>query len=170
MAVAQTYEPIQTYTVPSVTASVTLSSIPSTYTDIVVIGSNLLLNASGLSIFARVNGDTSGNYSSRILQGNGSTVNNGARSNNIQGLVTGGTFSGAGSSRPAYFVLHLMNYSDTNTKKTALYQYGLGSVEIEMGVDMWISTSAINSITFRNDGSASWAVGSMFTLYGIKAA
>lgn len=170
MAAGVTYEPIQTYTVPSATATVTLSSIPSTYTDIVVVGSNLLLTSSGLSIFARVNGDSGSNYSSTILQGNGSTVNNGARSNNIQGLVTGGTFTGAGNTTPAFFTLHLMNYANTTTYKTALYRYGLSSAEVEMGVDLWRNTSAINSITFRNDGAANWAAGCVFTLYGIKAA
>ena len=62
-----TYEPIATNTLGSAASSVTFSSIPSTYTDLIVVMN--YANSTGLAdVFFRFNGDTGSNYSDTILK------------------------------------------------------------------------------------------------------
>jgi hypothetical protein len=75
MAAASTYVPIATQTLGSATASVTFSSIPATYTDLVLIVAAQNVTASGVNNMALVlNSDGGTNYSMTRLSGNGSTV------------------------------------------------------------------------------------------------
>jgi len=51
-----TYEPIISYTVPSSTSTFTISSIPQTYTDLVIIGRFITNTTTGSGVFVRPNG------------------------------------------------------------------------------------------------------------------
>jgi hypothetical protein len=73
MAAGATYFPIATTTLGSSSASVTLSSIPSTYTDLLLV-CNLTANTAPLNMGIRFNSDTSSLYSGTALGGNGSTA------------------------------------------------------------------------------------------------
>ena len=165
MASAQTYTPIATITASGSTTSVTFSSIPQTYTDLVIAGAFYETSSSNTSL--QFNGDTGSNYSSTSLLGNGSTASSARVSNfpcifwDRQGNATG---YGTG-------VAHIMNYSNTTTYKTALLRYGYAGTWVEEDVGSWHNTSAITSITVGVvSGSGNLASGSTYTLYGILAA
>ena len=74
--------------------------------------------------------------------------------------------------------MNISNYANTNVYKTTLSRasdgYGTNgfTAEITATAGLWRSTAAINSITLGGSGFPSnWAaVGTMFTIYGIKAA
>lgn len=169
MAAGSTYTPIATTTADGTSASVTFSSISGSYTDLVLIGSNVNSATASSTPFIRFNGDTATNYSGRILESNGSSVQSGARANNANGVPVGGTFIGSNST--AYnLIVHIMNYSNTTTYKTTLARYNNAASETEMDVGLWRSTAAITSLTVRTDSSSIWSSGSIFTLYGIAAA
>ncbi len=59
---AYTYELISTYTVPSATSSVTMSSIPATYTDLVIVGNYTVATGGGVGFSCRFNSDSGSNY------------------------------------------------------------------------------------------------------------
>ena len=165
MASAQTYIPIATITASGSTTSVTFSSIPQTYTDLVIAGAFYETSSSNTSL--QFNGDTGSNYSSTSLLGNGSTASSARVSNfaemfwDRQGNATG---YGAG-------IANIMNYSNTTTYKTVLLRYGYPSTWTEADVGLWRNTSAITSITILvGGGGANLASSSTFTLYGIAAA
>jgi len=163
---AITYEPIATTTLSSAAASVTFSSISGSYTDLILVAS-----ITGVSVatdpWIRINSDTGTNYSWTWLSGNGGTAQSERGTNNsklyysaistIQNNVQLVTF-------------HFMNYSNTTTYKTVLWREADAGTETGATVGLWRSTSAISSIEISLDSSRTYSSGSMFTLYGIKAA
>lgn len=159
-----TYEPIATTTISgSSTASVTLSSIPSTYTDLVLIING---GTTGADLYLRVNGDAGSNYSQTILLGTGSSAGSVRYSNNDRFYIdyygiTANVFSVAST-------VQFLNYSNTSTNKTSLTRHNQASISTEASVNLWRSTSAINSVTVLT--GTFLLNGTTVSLYGIKAA
>jgi hypothetical protein len=157
-----TYTPIATTTLGSSTSSYTFSSIPSTYTDLVLIAN--LLPESSARVRFRVDGDTGSNYSYTVLTGDGSTATSGRFSSTYIDLFWANLPSGWSN-----YIFNFQNYSNTTTFKTILTRGNSPAVETFANVGLWRSTSAIDSIEiFSSVGT--FATGSTFTLYGIKAA
>ena len=158
-----TYEPIASSTLGSTASTVTFSSIPSTYTDLILIVSATV--SSGLCNVTMTFGDTSSLYSRTNLIGNGST----AVSNRQSGEALTYICTVANTAQSAG-IAQIMNYSNTTTNKSYFLRdtYAAGAVIQRVG--LWRNTAAISTIVLGNDGGTTFAVGSTFTLYGIKAA
>jgi hypothetical protein len=157
----KTYEPIATNTLGTATASVTFSSIPQTYTDLILVARP----ADGLNLGAYVvtfNSDTGTNYSTTRLYGNGTTASSDRQTN--QTNIT----SAWGGSTNNMYTTHIMNYSNTTTYKTALTRISENSYVVLMA-GLWRNTNAVTTIKVDTSGN-NYASGSTFTLYGIKAA
>jgi len=165
---AKTYEPIATNTLGSNTAVVTFSSIPATYTDLVLV-SNIQSTAANNGTL-RINGDTATNYSWTFLSGNGTAASSarGSSKNSIQM----DNLSGPPTSGSTYqiYITNVMNYANATTYKTVVSRSGLASQATEAVVGLWRNTAAITSLSIQIDVSGSVLAGSVFTLYGIKAA
>jgi len=169
MPAAQTYEPLATTTLGSNTNSYTFSSVPSTYTDLILICGDLSAGSSQ-TIYVQPNSDTGSNYSFTVLNGEGSVVQSIRASNSSQGLVVGGSIGGVPASKNAMGILHIQNYSNTTTFKTSLSRYSAGGVETQAAVGLWRSTAAISSLKVTISGGTNILAGATFTLYGITAA
>ena len=168
MAAGPTLTPIATQTISGSPTSVTFSSIPSTYTDLVMVISAALSSTNDIGI--RLNGDTGTNYSRTILYGTGSAAGSvtggGANQGQIEYYGTANTTLGG-----SVITLNLMNYSNTTTYKTILCRSNNASLGVDAVVNLWRSTAAINQIEFKPyTGSMTWVTGSTFTIYGIAAA
>jgi len=166
---ATTYEKIQTTTLGSAQATVTLSSISGAYTDLVLVVSNT--NSTGTTapgVNLRFNSDTGSNYSTTMLYGSGSSAGSGRGSNNTYALIN--WLGGGSNSIIVNSITHIFNYSNTTTFKTFLSRYNNSSAEVDAGVSLWRSTSAITSIEIVDFSTRGYAVGSTFTLYGILKA
>lgn len=161
MAAGSTYEPIATNTLGTAVSTVTFSSIPSTYTDLVLVTNSF---GTGVNFQIQVNGDTATNYSRTRLGGNGTTISS-ARSTSATSI----TINDLSSTVREISILQFHNYSNTTTFKSMLGRAGLSSVSASTMVALWRSTSAITSIAL-NTASNTFAIGSTFTLYGITAA
>jgi hypothetical protein len=165
MPAGSTYTPIATTTLGSNQANYTFSSIPSTYTDLVVVCRAGAVSNSDLTF--RVNGDTGTNYSSTFLWGDGSTAGSARTTNVAFGYFTYyGSIETLGSS---VHIAQFMNYSNTTTYKTVLARSANASRGVDAVVSLWRNTAAINSITLIGS-NANILSGSTFTLYGIAAA
>jgi len=163
MPAGSTYTPIATQTLGSNTASVTFSSIPSTYTDLVLVFAGT--NVSGLSGNGiRFNSDSGSNYSSTNLNGDGSS----ASSFNFPN--TNYMRAGISNNSQSVSIVQIQNYSNTTTNKTVLARGSSGASYVRVDVGMWRNTAAINSILYYVDSGANFASGSTFTLYGIASA
>jgi len=157
---ASTYTPIATTTLGSAQASYTFSSIPSTYTDLIVVFSGIGTTTDFFSI--RLNGDTGSNYSLTDLYGTGSSANSFRQTNQTK-------ISRNECVNQSNAIIQINNYANTTTYKTTLSRSNSASDAAFAVVGLWRSTAAINSITLLHDGST-FAAGSTFTLYGIAAA
>jgi hypothetical protein len=164
----KTYDPIQTQTLGSAQASVTFSSIPSTYTDLVlVINGAVSVNTAG--IVAQVNGDTATNYSFIELYGSGSAAGP-YRLSNVSVFAASQYSLGISNTNPSTNILHFMNYANTTTYKTILLRSSDASNGTTATVNLWRSTAAINSITLKMQSTYTMNTGTVLSLYGIKAA
>lgn len=168
--VTNSYESISTVTVGSGGSStVTFSSIPSTYKHLQI---RSITKGTGAEdgVLMYFNGDTGSNYNFHGLYGTGSAV----------GAEGGGTRANipleqraVDSSATSVFaggVLDILDYANTSKNKTTRSLAGYdrnGSGFIAMGSGLWMSTAAINSITFITSAT-SFAEYTTFALYGIK--
>jgi len=171
MADTVTYTPIATNTLSSTATSVTFSSIPGTYKDLVIVmsvGKGLAYSTS-----IQFNSVTTSTYSRTRLSGDGSTATS-ARITTADGYqymalssYGNGTTLGTES-----VIVNIMNYSNTTTYKTVLSRTN-GPSGLDANVGLWQSTAAITSIKIVPDidgtTRTSFLIGSTFTLYGIGA-
>ena len=158
-----TYEKIDATTLTSTSSSVTFSSIPGTYTDLVLIQNSIA--TSEFNIWVRFNSDTGNNYSYTYFVGDGAGSGETGRSSNYSYMDAGGV----NTSPATTAIFYINNYSNTTTFKNLFSRVGSTSKVLGMYIGMWRSTSAITSITTLTS-SSTFASGSTFTLYGIKAA
>ena len=162
-----TYEPIATTTLGAAAATITFSSIPTTYTDL-----SIIMTATGSSESLgqlRFNGDTASNYSSTYLYGNGTSALSSRRTSRAGIDFFEGSVS---TTIPSLAIINIFSYTSTSVNKTCLITGSLdrnGSGEVENIVGLYRSTAAITSITLRGNGM-NWASGTTATLYGIKNA
>lgn len=163
MAAAQTYEPIATNTLSSNTNTVTFSSIPQTYTDLIIVfnGSNTTSADFRIQV-GNSSVDTGTNYSRTFIFGySGGIVASRDTNNNFW---TASSYTNRGNA-----IIQIMNYSNTTTNKTSLIRNDISTDISYASVNLWRSTSAINIITLSQP-THNFTSGSIFTLYGIKAA
>jgi hypothetical protein len=165
-----TYEAIATYTAPSAQANYTFTSIPATYTDLILVMS-YSLNTGTSSTFMRFNGDTTSNYSDTYLAGHAiSSAISGRDSSSSNGIRIAAVAVGAADNSIRTTIVAVQNYANTTTFKTALVRDNQAANETSAIVGLWRKTpEAINSIFVFNGASANFNTGSTFTLYGIKA-
>lgn len=167
-----TYEKIQSIIVSNgTTITVDFTSIPQTYTDIIIVG-NLGCTKHSNRAPIRVNNDTNSNYSTHYLRGNGTSTLSSKGSNIDSGFMFDNI--AIPTSFDGNCTLIFNNYSDTNTYKTFLCRHGSTSRGTAVSVNTWRSTAAISSIQITagsggESGTNYWSIGSTFTLYGIKA-
>ncbi len=159
-----TYTPIATTTLGSSTNTITFSSISGSYTDIVVAGL-WRDTVSGSALKIRLNSDTGSNYSYTFVRGNGTTASSN-RGSNLTSMYGGEDVSTA--STFSAFLMNIQNYSNTTNNKTSLVRNNPPGTDTMAIVNLWRSTAAITSVTFFVDNN--FAVGTTFTLYGVKSA
>ena len=164
----KTYEPIATTTLTAGTATVTFSSIPATYTDVVAVV-HAISDGTFANFNVRVNGDTGSNYSRTRLSGNGTSATSARATSQTSFFLA--DVSGISNTGRSFYIVNFMNYANTTTYKTVISRTNTVNGNLGDGVELhaqlWRSTSAINEISFLVSDFAS---GSTFTLYGIKAA
>ena len=158
-----TYEPIATQTLGSAAASVTFSSIPQGYTDLVL---SLWVKSpvTNGDMAMQFNFDTGSNYSNTQVYGDGS----GAYSNR----GTNQTYARVGNNlqtNEGLTVVHIQNYSNSITFKTILSRSGSAqSGGVVAFVNLWRNTNPITSLVITPGAGGNWGAGSTFSIYGIQ--
>jgi hypothetical protein len=173
---AATYEAIQTTTLGSSQATISLSSIPSTYTDLRLV---LFAVAGGSGGAYRIapcitfNSDNSGstNCSNTKISGDGSSAYS-TRTSNDNKIGQADYFTQE-TSYPILATFDVMNYASTSVYKTVLASYSIENATAPAAsrvVGLWRSTSAISTITINNYAwGNNFGANTVATLYGIKA-
>lgn len=172
-APSQDYVSISTATVTSGgQASITFSSIPTTFTHLQIRGISRSVSASTGGMWGKVyfNGDTTtSNYAQHSLYGQGSSAT--ATGYNGSALTQYSFFTAhAGDNSWGNVVFDVLDYRSTNKYKTSRFLSGYdanGSGLVMFSSELWMNTAAVTSITIDNTG-ANFAQYSQFSLYGVN--
>lgn len=166
MAAGNTYVPIATQTLGSNAASITFSSIPSTYTDLVLIA-NGLVTVNTDAPWLQFNSDTATNYSTTTFYANGTTA---LGANYLtQSKIFSEYVYGWYTSNNNTTIFNINNYANSTTYKTVLVRTTNTNAATSAAVGLWRNTAAITSIVILA-GNSNFTSGSTFSLYGIASA
>jgi hypothetical protein len=152
------------------------TSIPQTFTDLLVVGVSRVSNSAvttPLSVQFNNSGGTA--YSTRRLYGGDGVAGSDSFSGNPQmllgfnntGLQTANTFSST--------EIYISNYSSTTVNKSVsctsvMENNASGSSYIVASAGLWANTSAITLVTLFDNNAFQFVSGTQFFLYGITKA
>lgn len=179
------YESIATVDVGAGGSStITFSSIPQTYTHLQIRmickdsngGSYTQAISSAAPMYVRFNSDSGGNYASHQILGNGSAVT-AYGPTSITAFYVGGTFSNSNAGTNNMFaaaIIDILDYANTSKYKTGRVLSGFAqnaaaganSAGASFGSGLWMSTSAITSISLGAPANT-FVQYSQAALYGI---
>lgn len=154
-----TYTALATVTLGGSDAEIIFGSIPNSYRDlIIVIGGSA---SGGTSPSVRFNSDGGSNY------------------NNIRLFATPATFSsqafnadygsmGFMNTERSQVRIQIFDYATTNKQKVAIGRNG-NTDTIRIEATRWANTAAINTVSVRMDGGATYSTGTVISLYGVIA-
>jgi len=162
---AKTYEVIQTYTSSGSTSTFDFTTIPSTYTDLILVYNGTFVGGNNGGIRLRFNNDSNSNYDYLRVYGTQSDTK--GSDNNFSNTFIDIAYMIAGSVET--FQCHINSYASTTNKKTVVSHFASPDNDGTMQqAGTWQGTAAINRITLSSDYNH--VSGSMATLYGIKKA
>ena len=172
---ANTYTLISSNTLTSSAASVTFSSIPATYTDLVLRISARQTGTSDVqdSIYIGINGTPSGTLNSvTMLRSDGTTVLSNRESNQPQwNMDQGSTAGGNVANIFANDELYIANYRVSQNKVASgfiAHEDNSTLAYLRASAFLWRDTTAISSLFIKLGSGQNFAIGSSFYLYGIK--
>ncbi len=169
-----TYTLISSNVLTTTAASVSFTSIPATYTDLVVRAS-VRTDRAGENIDLLklvINSNTSGVYSQTVLYGTSSSA--------ASTSITSGTefyydfINGAASTSNTFasYELYIPSYTISQNKPMssfAVMENNSTTARINADANLFSSTAAITSLTYTSNNAANFVSGSSFYLYGISS-
>jgi hypothetical protein len=164
---AVTFKAIATTTVGSGGASsIDFSSIPATYTDLVI---KLSLRQSSINIaYGLVYfNNSSANFTFRSIEGSGSTAVSASGSTGPYGIPTPSSYTANSFSN---IEIYIPNYAGGNNKSysvDAVIETNAATAYSDLIAGLWSQTTAINRLTFY-PVAGTFDQYSSITLYGIK--
>jgi hypothetical protein len=146
-------------------AAIDFTSIPSTYTDLILKVSARITGATDFATLSiAFNGSTS-NFTSRLLQGDGSSAVSAGLTNFSGGvggtLLTASTFNNV--------EIYIPNYAGSTNKSfssDSVVENNATAARDTLIAGLWSQTAAINQVTFTS--SSNFAQYTTATLYGIS--
>jgi len=150
-------------------SSFTFSSIPSTYTDLVVKLSVRSVGTSTNAILLRLNGSTSSG-TIQAVEGTGSTAYAWTDANSYAGNIpASSTTANTFASNEVY----IPNYAGSTNKSSSVdsvTENNATAAYASLQANLWSNTAAVTSITLAPNGSNNFAEFSTAYLYGVKNA
>ena len=156
-------------------ASIDFSTIPSTYTDLVVfLSARSAAGAGTVDNFSiKFNSSTTG-YSDKFLTGDGSTASSSGSASRSEGL--GGDICGGGATASTFSnsFIYIPNYAGSTNKSwssDSVTENNATAAQSRLIAGLWSDTSAITSISLRYfGGGVNLAQNTTAYLYGVKNA
>ena len=168
------FDPAATWLIERVNSNgssttITFSNIPSTYQHLQVraIAKRDTGTTAGSSNL-RFNGDTGSNYTRHFLRGSGSAASAGGQTSQTSIECFEHTGNDPVNSIMGVLILDVLDYASTTKYKTVRTISGNdrnGGGDIYLTSGLWLSTSAVTSLTLFSTGNY---LNSTFALYGIK--
>lgn len=167
-----TYEPIASTTLASPATSISLTSIPATYTDLrVVFYFKYETTASATSV--RFNSDSGANYGYTYLYTPGSSLGTSTSGSGSRILLD--AVSAASTTYFSLWEADIFNYT-SSANKSILDKYNKnvntndGTSVLSRHARVWTNSAAITSIAFARFDGNSFATGTKATVWGILKA
>jgi hypothetical protein len=174
LKVTSSYESIASATGTGSSATITFSSIPSTYKHLQIrwIARSTFSSSSAINMKVYINSDTGANYAYHQLFGDGTSATATGSASQTEIIVAGAC---AGNSMTSGImgtgILDIADYASTTKTKTLRSFAGIdtntttGSIRLSSG--LYNSTTAMSSISFETN-NGNFGTTSTFALYGIK--
>jgi hypothetical protein len=172
---ANTFSLIASNTLTGLATDFTFSSIPQTYTDL-LLRANIRDNNNGVAqsfLVLQFNGVSTAVYSRTVLRNNNGNTAISTRSGNVTIIESYPSGSGSTATANAFspFEMYIPNY--TSTSSIPFSTFGIAesnvgaTIEAEgISAGLWRGNAAITSIYI--DAETNFVAGSSFFLYGIK--
>ena len=167
-----TYTLIQSQTLASSATSFTFSSIPATYTDLVLKWAARSTTVSVVDNYIKLVLNGTQAYSATILSGDGSAASSYNDSNNTTYMYMENGMTGTTATANTFTSceVYIPSYTASQNKPVSAFNVAetnaSSGVRISATAGLQRSTAAITSITL--DAGATLAIGSSFYLYGIS--
>ena len=151
-------------------ADITFNSIPSTYTDLILVGSTRHSNGAGIGEEITLNTNTA-SYTNKYAFGSGTSTGSGSNLGRFSNI---GTRSTDTSNTFSNFRIYISNYATSNNKsylgETVMENSGSESYQYLIA-GLWSNSSAITSIKIAPfAGNGNYVQNSTAYLYGISNA
>jgi hypothetical protein len=164
---ANTYTLIEAKTLGSNTASVTFSSIPQTYTDLLV-KTSLRYTGTNAEAVKMLFNNSASNYTAKWAEGNGSSISSGSQF--FQGIWIDTVGSSTNASTFTNAETYIPNYTGSNYKAASTHlvtENNATTAYMDIVAGLWSDSAAITSLVI-SPLQFSFLAGSTFYLYGIK--
>ena len=156
-----TYDLLNSTVLSTSAASITITSIPSSYRDLVAVV-NAKSSSTGGSIQVRFNGDGGSNYNDIIVEASIASGTNTVSGSSRTNLITLWDQSELGTINST-IIYQIQEYSQTDKHKSVLTRVNKDGTVVGMSAGRYASTSAIDTILF----TGAFAANSRVELYGI---
>jgi len=172
---ANTYTLISSVTVGSGgAANISFTSIPATYTDLLVKLSPRFSAASvNKALLMKFNSDAStSNYKNKNLRGSGSSATSGSDEGYAGGYIAELNADSTTSNTFSNVEIYIPNYLSSNYKSfsvDSVMENNATTAYATLAANLWNSTSAITSIIFSEHTSSNFVQYSTAYLYGISS-
>jgi hypothetical protein len=174
-AAAGSYESIATATSAGSSATLTFSSIPSTYSSLQIRFISKPASSGG-AIRMQMNGITTNTYWYHYLIGVGTAAAAGSSGGATNGIFVMDNLTAPVTDIFGVGIIDIHDYASTTKVKTIRAFSGTNDNTTGNGdeIQLWSgkngATTAVSSITFANTSGQNFASGTTFSLYGIKGA
>jgi hypothetical protein len=162
-----TYIALANTTLSSAASSVTFSSIPATFRDL-VLKANFQNSGTSSASRLRLNGDTGSNYSGVFMTGTGSIAASNSESPQTSSRA-GGMNVGPDNAFTNVIIAQFLDANASDKHKTYLVRFGSANREVQATASRYALSSPITSITMFDVLGQTYSIGSTFSLYGIIA-
>ena len=160
-----TYVALATVTLAATDTSITFSSIPASYRDLILV-MDYSINSTGGEARIEINADDGSNYPEvRMINANSGFSPSGGNS-----ATSTNTYLRPGVSPASKFwsIIQFMDYSATDKHKTILSRTNNTDEYVVAKATRWANTSAINSLEIFTSAN-SFEIGNTFSLFGIAS-
>jgi hypothetical protein len=157
----KTYNQINSVTLAASSSSVTFSSIPQNFRDLICIVSGTTSLVTNTAV--RLNADSGSNYSYVVVEGTGTSSTSFSATDTLPEVGRIGTTQSTS-------IIQIMDYSATDKHKSILGRGGGANDIVKMSATRWANTAAVNSVAvIAIPSPRTFNSGTTLTLYGIEA-
>lgn len=167
MPATPTYVLLNQITLATATSSVTFSSIPQTFSDLVIV-CNWANSGTGSATRIQINGDTGSNYNGVWMTGAGSSAASSSETSQTSSRAAGANVGPANTFSNA-MTIQFLDYSAIDKQKAYLVRYGAAGTEAQATASRWANTNAITSVRIFDILGQNFQSGATFYMYGVVA-